>query len=248
LLEALGVPYFVNFAANLGLTLRSPNDLSLALGTEEVTLSEMVSAYAALDNNGLRPDPRVILRIYDKTHNNWMENPPVLKPALSPATAFVITQMLKDVLIYGTAKSLNGFAQERPSAGKTGTTDDYRDAWFIGYTPQLITGVWVGYDKPRPGGKGFTGGAVCAPIWGRFMRSALAEKPILHFTRPEGVVSVLINPKTGCLAGPGDALSREEFYIAGTQPVEYCNKPGEEFRPLPPPPPITNGPNSKVNP
>ncbi|HMK65934.1 MAG TPA: PBP1A family penicillin-binding protein [Thermodesulfobacteriota bacterium] len=241
LLESIGVPYFVSFAANLGLNFRSSNDLSLALGTEEVSLSEMVSAYTALANNGVRSDPRVIIRIYDKTHNTWMENPPMLKPALSPATAFVTTQMLRDVLVYGTAKSLNSFSQERPSAGKTGTTDDYRDAWFIGYTPQLITGVWVGYDKPRPGGKGFTGGAICAPIWGRFMRSALAEKPAMPFSRPDSVVSVVINPKTGCLAGPGDAGGREEFYLAGTQPIEYCNKPGEDLRPPTPPPAMLNG-------
>ena len=98
----------------------------------------------------------------------------MVTPVLSPATAFVTTQMMKDVMSYGTAKNLKKFSQERPAAGKTGTTDDYRDAWFVGYTPQLITGVWVGYDKPKPGGKGFTGGAVSAPIWGRFMRGALA--------------------------------------------------------------------------
>jgi 1A family penicillin-binding protein len=248
LLESIGVPYFLNFAANLGLNFRSPNDLSLALGTEEVTLGEMVSAYSSLANNGVRSDPRVIIRIYDKTRNTWLENPPVLKPALSPATAFVTTQMLRDVLTYGTAKSLNSFSQERPSAGKTGTTDDYRDAWFIGYTPQLITGVWAGYDKPRPGGRGFTGGAICAPIWGRFMRSALAEKPIIAFSRPDNVVSVVINPKTGCLAGPGDSGGREEFYLAGTQPIEYCNKVGEDFKPLPLPPAMNNNATPRANP
>jgi membrane carboxypeptidase/penicillin-binding protein len=130
--------------------------------------------------------------------------------------------MLKDVMIYGTAKSLEKFSKERPSAGKTGTTDDYRDAWFIGYTPQVITGVWVGYDKPRPGGKGFTGGAVSAPVWGRFMRSVLAGRPVVDFPKPDTVVSVSIDPATGCLATPNCPVKREEFYIAGTQPTVYC--------------------------
>jgi membrane carboxypeptidase/penicillin-binding protein len=130
--------------------------------------------------------------------------------------------MLKDVMNYGTAKSLEKFGRERPSAGKTGTTDDYRDAWFIGYTPQLITGVWVGYDKPRPGGKGFTGGAVAAPIWGHFMRSVLVARPAADFPKPEEVVSVAIDPATGYLATSACPAQRQEFYLEGTEPTEYC--------------------------
>ena len=145
--------------------------------------------------------------------------------------------MLKDVLIYGTAKSLHGFSRERPAAGKTGTTDDYRDAWFIGYTPQLITGVWAGYDKPKPMGRGFTGGAICAPIWGRFMRSALADKPAVDFPKPDSVVSVLIDPTTGDLATPDCPKKREEFYVAGTQPTVYCpNHGGLDLAPASPAP------------
>ena len=143
--------------------------------------------------------------------------------------------MLKDVLDYGTAKSLHGFSRERPAAGKTGTTDDYRDAWFIGYTPQLITGVWAGYDKPKPMGQGFTGGSVSAPIWGRFMRSALAEKPAVDFPKPDSVVSVLIDPATGDLAAPDCPKKQEEFYIAGTEPTVYCPDHGERKSPLPSP-------------
>jgi membrane carboxypeptidase/penicillin-binding protein len=165
---------------------------------------------------------------------------------LSPAIAYVTTSMLKDVLIYGTAKSLHGFSRERPAAGKTGTTDDYRDAWFVGYTPQLITGVWAGYDKPKPMGKGFTGGAICAPIWGRFMLQALASKPVDDFPKPDSVVSVQIDPVTGNLATPDCPKKREEFYVAGTEPTVYCAKHGgEDFTPALPSPapglPPTNG-------
>ena len=237
LLEAIGVPDFVRFAGTLGLSLRSPNDLSLALGTDEVTLSDLMLAYAPLANGGARPEPRTIIRICERYRNIWTEIPLAVNPVLSPAIAYVTTSMLKDVLIYGTAKSLHGFSQERPAAGKTGTTDDYRDAWFIGYTPQLITGVWAGYDKPKPMGRGFTGGAICAPIWGRFMRSALADKPAVDFPKPDSVISVLIDPATGDLATPDCPKKREEFYVAGTQPTVYCpNHGGRDLAPVSPAP------------
>jgi len=227
LLSSLGVPSFVNFADNLGLPLRSPADLSLALGTQEVTLSELVSAYTPLADGGLHAEPRTIIRIFERSRRAWNEIPPAVRPVLSPATAYVTTQMMKDVLVYGTAKNLKKFSAERPAAGKTGTTDDYKDAWFVGYTPQLITGVWVGYDKPKPGGRGFTGGAISAPIWGRFMRSALAGKPAVDFPKPDNVLSVAIDPATGYLAGPDALQRREEFFIAGTEPTQYSSGPGD---------------------
>ena len=235
LLEAIGVPDFVRFAGTMGLPLRSPNDLSLALGTDEVTMSDLMLAYAPLANGGARPEPRAIIRIYERYRNNWMEIPPAVNPVLSPAIAYVTTSMLKDVLVYGTAKSLRGFSREHPTAGKTGTTDDYRDAWFIGYTPQMITGVWAGYDKPKPMGKGFTGGAICAPIWERFMRSALADKPAVEFPKPDSVLSVLIDPTTGNLATPNCPKKHEEFYVTGTQPTMFCpNHGGADLAPVSP--------------
>jgi penicillin-binding protein 2D len=225
LLDSVGVPNFVNYAAKMGVPLRG-RDLSLALGTEEVTLNELVAAYTPFANSGMRAEPRTIVRIYDRSRRSWTEFPTAVTPAISPATSFVITQMLKDVMTYGTAKSLKKFNMERPSAGKTGTTNDYRDAWFVGYTPQLIAGVWVGYDKPRPGGKGFTGGAVSAPIWGRFMRSALAGKPAVDFPKPDNVITVAIDPTTAMLAAPDCPTKKEEFFIAGTEPTQYCTKHG----------------------
>lgn len=226
LLEAVGVPYFVDFAGKVGLPLRKENGLSLALGTDEVTLNDLALSYAPLANGGNRPEARTIIRVYDSKRRSWLENPPVTSPVLSPAVAYVTTQMLKDVLTYGTAKSLKKFSQAHPSAGKTGTTDNYRDAWFVGYTPNVITGVWVGYDKPRSGGKGFTGGAVAAPIWERFMRKAVVVKPATDFTRPDTVVSVVIDPATGYLATADCPVTRDEFYIAGTEPAEYCPRHG----------------------
>ena len=246
LLESIGVPYFVDFARKLGIALQPQNNLSLALGTEEVTLKDLVLAYTPLATGGSRPESRTIIRIYDHNRRSWAETPAAVTPVLAPATAFVTTQMLKDVMIYGTAKGLKEFSQERPSAGKTGTTDDYRDAWFIGYTPQVITGIWVGFDQPRPGGKGFTGGAVAAPIWGRFMRQALAARPAVDFPKPETVVSVSIDPATGFLATTDCPATRDEFYITETQPTEYCPKHGGEARkPSPPPLPPPDAPSQQ---
>lgn len=233
LLEDIGVRDFVAFAGNLGLPLREPNDLSLALGTDEVTLIELMLAYCPLATGGERPEPRTIIRIYDRGRSMWTEIPPVTAPVLSAAVACVTTSMLKDVLVYGTAKSLRGFSQVHPAAGKTGTTDDYRDAWFIGYTPRMITGIWTGYDKPTPMGAGFTGGAICAPVWGQFMRTALADKAALDFAKPDSVVSVLIDSETGDLATADCPAKREEFYIAGTEPTVYC--PSHAKADLPPP-------------
>jgi membrane carboxypeptidase/penicillin-binding protein len=225
LLENVGTATFADVALKLGLTLRA-RDLSLALGTEEVTLGELVTAYAPLANGGSRPEPRTIIRVYDRNRRSWTENPPALTPVLPPAIAYITTQMMKDVLTTGTARSLKKFSQERPAAGKTGTTNDYRDAWFVGYTPQMVTGIWVGYDKPKPGGKGFTGGAVAAPIWGRFMRQALAGKPVMDFTKPDEVTIRSIDPTTGFLATAACPEKRDEFYIIGTEPTEYCLKHG----------------------
>lgn len=226
LLDEVGIPYFVDFTGKMGLPLRAENGLSLALGTDEVTLNDLVQAYTPLATGGVRSEARVIIRVYDRNRRAWSENPPAVTPVLSPASSYVTTQMLKDVMIYGTAKGLKKFSQAHPSAGKTGTTDDYRDAWFIGYTPQVITGVWVGYDKPRPGGKGFTGGAVAAPIWEKFMRKAVAARPAADFPKPDTIVSVSIDPETGYLATPDCPKKRDEFYITGTEPTEYCPKHG----------------------
>jgi 1A family penicillin-binding protein len=221
-LEAVGVPKFVDFAGRMGLALRAQSGLSLALGTDEVTLKDLVQAYTPLAAGGQRAEARTIVRIWDRRSRTSTEVPPALTPVLDPAAAFVTTQMLKDVLVYGTAKSLRPFSEEHPSAGKTGTTDAYMDAWFVGYTPSLITGVWVGYDQPRSLGRGFTGGAVAAPIWERFMTKAVAARPVVDFPKPETVVTASIDPASGLLATEGCPKRLEEYYTAGTEPTGYC--------------------------
>lgn len=248
LLDSIGVPYFLDFAARMGLHLRTPNDLSLALGTDDVTLHDLVLAYTPLASGGMLPQTRTIIRIYDHNRKAWIDNSqPAAVPVLSPGVAYVTTNMLQDVMVYGTAKSLRRFSQERPAAGKTGTTDDYRDAWFVGYTPQVITGVWVGYDKPKPGGKGFTGGVVAAPIWEKFMRQALATKPAAEFTKPDNVIAVSIDPATGYLAAPGCPEKVTELFMEGTEPVEYCPEHRGNLLPEAPPP-LTAPPEDQPQP
>jgi len=226
LLQAVGVPYFVDFAGRMGLALHAQNGLALALGAEEVTLDGLVQAYTPLAADGVRAGARTILRVRDARRNTWTETPAALDQVLDPAVAFVTTQMLKDVLTYGTAKSLRGFAREHPAAGKTGTTDDYQDAWFVGYTPQLITGVWVGYDQPRSGGSGFTGGLAAAPIWERFMRKAVGPGPASDFPRPDRVVEVAIDPATGTRATEQSPKRQNEFFLAGTEPQDPAQDGG----------------------
>ncbi len=232
LLEAIGVPYFVDFAGKLGLPLRAESGLSLALGADDVTLSDLVQAYTPLAAGGSRATARTILRIHDRRTGAWTDIPPTVTPGFTPAAAFVTTQMMKDVLTYGTAKSLKKFSQTRPAAGKTGTTEEYRDAWFIGYTPQLITGVWVGWDQPRSGGRGFTGGTAAAPIWERFMTRALAGKPVVDFTQPDTVVAVAIDPATGAVAAEDDPKKQEEYYIVGTEPKPAGEPPAAVAAPV----------------
>lgn len=227
-LEAVGVPAFVEFAGKMGLTLHAQNGLSLALGTEEVTLKDLVQSYTPLPTGGNRAEARTILRFYDRRLKTWSENPPITTPVLAPAAAFITTQMLKDVMTYGTAKGLKRFSEAHPSAGKTGTTDNYKDAWFVGYTPNLLTGIWVGNDRPKSGGKGFTGGAIAAPIWESFMNKAVAMRPAEDFARPETVVSLLIDPTTGLPSREECPQKQEEFFIAGTEPVEFCTTHGGE--------------------
>lgn len=233
-LDHIGLTPFLDLTTRVGLPQNPQNGLSLALGTDEVTLGSLVQAYTPFAAGGQRAEARTILRIYDRARRTATDLPPVITSELSPEVAFITTQMLKDVLTYGTAKGLRRFSETHPCAGKTGTTDNYMDAWFVGYTPSLVTGVWLGHDQPRSEGKGFTGGAAAAPIWGAFMAKALASRPGGDFLQPEGVLTLAIDAETGLPARSGCPKVQDEYYVAGTEPVEPCALHGGE--PLQPPP------------
>ncbi|HEX3030752.1 MAG TPA: penicillin-binding protein 1A, partial [Bacillota bacterium] len=185
----------IEYARKLGITSSLRPYLSLVLGTSEVTPLEMASAYGGFATQGNISKPLMVIKIVDKSGRILEENKTQVSQALDPKTAYIITDMLKSVLNPGgTAGSLSNTIN-RPAAGKTGTTQNYRDAWFVGYTPELSTAIYIGYDIPRSTGQ--TGGGLAAPIWGQFINEALANTPASDFTQPGGLVRVKICSDTG---------------------------------------------------
>lgn len=195
LLESITVPVAVEYSRKVGLTPPAQPGLSYALGTDEVTLHDLTRAYIPFAAEGQQPNIRTMISIRNFNDSTYKEQPFNKEQVIAPHVAYQVTDVLKDVLMYGTAKGLKRFQSAHPAAGKTGTTNDYRDAWFIGYTPRLVTGVWVGYDQPRPGGRGFTGGAIAAPIWEQFMRGAVQQYPAKNFVTPPPVPENPLLPK-----------------------------------------------------
>lgn len=223
-IEEIGPMRAIDYARRLGITSPLINTLSLALGSSDVTLMEMVTAFSALDAGGIKTTPYGIIRVEDKDGRVLEENNPVEEEALSPQTCFVMTNMLRGVVERGTGQYARNLG--RPAAGKTGTTNDFSDAWFMGYTPQLAAGVWVGYDDHTTLGDKITGGRIACPIWTNFMKDALKGEPALNFKPPEGIVFALINPKTGLLAQSSTPGAYLESFIKGTEPKDYY--PAEE--------------------
>src|SRR3989338_1870103 len=194
LLQSMGIKHGLEYARRLGIKSYLTPDLSLALGTSGVTLHELTSAYGVFTNRGIKTEPMAIKSITDKDGNLLEENRPREERVISEELAFITTNILQSVVQEGTgwrAKALG-----RPVAGKTGTTNNYMDAWFLGYTPDLIAGVWVGMDKDEPIGKNETGARAANPIWVRFMEKALKGMPVKNFQIPTGVVFTKIDKKT----------------------------------------------------
>jgi penicillin-binding protein 1A len=210
----------IETARNLGIDTPLMDSYTLALGANDVILEQMVSAFAVFASGGIKTEPYVITRILDKDGKVLEEHSPRQKEVLSPQTCFVLTNMLKAVVEKGSAWYAKNLG--RPCAGKTGTTNDCSDAWFVGFTPQLVTGVWVGYDdRLMPLGDRITGGVLACPIWTKFMKKALEEYPVLNFKQPEGIEWALIDPNTGFLAlstTPGIFL---EAFKQGSAPTQY---------------------------
>jgi penicillin-binding protein 1A len=226
LLADLGVMAVQEIATRAGLTLPPPEklDFSLALGTATVTPLEIANAYATFASGGLVGTPRTVLAFGDE-----QVPMPELKQAIRPETAYVMVSMLKSVVEMGTARSAAP-KLHRPAAGKTGTTDEQRDAWFVGFTPQLLAAVWVGFDERRTLGRGEEGAHAALPIWTELMVKALAGKPVTDFAQPPGIVVTRIDPATGLLPAPGSE-GIEEVFLDGTAPTEIAPPPGEEGNP-----------------
>ena len=219
LLQEIGIDYAADYAINMGIASPLSRNLSMALGTSALTLQEIVRAFGVLANEGKKAEPYFISKIVDRTGNIFEEHEPVIQQVIDSKVAFITTSILQDAVQRGTGagvKSIN-----RPVAGKTGTTDDLKDAWFVGYTPSLVAGVWVGFDDGTPLGRREVGGLAAAPIWLYFMERSLINKPIEDFPVPEGMITAKIDPKTGMLAKPlsGDAIT--EYFLDGTAPADY---------------------------
>jgi penicillin-binding protein 1A len=214
--ERIGLRRTIDVARRMGVESPLGENLSLALGTSELSLLELTSAYGTLANQGQWLHPTVVRYVLDAQGKLLEENVPEPKQVLTPELAFVATQMLKGTIERGTGVAARALG--RPAAAKTGTTNDYSNAWFIGFTPQLATGVWVGYDRPRSLGKDETGSRVAVPIWTTFMQAALAGMPAEDFPIPEKVVLVPVDlDRAGTCSRP--ALMA---FVIGTEPSQIC--------------------------
>ncbi len=229
-LEEIGIRQGLEVAGRMGIsTFRwegRTNDLGLATAigglTEGVRLLDMVQAYGVLASGGVRVEPVAVTRVVDRYGNVLYEARPHKQVVLSDAVAYLVTDMLKDVIKAGTGRRAE---IGRPAAGKTGTTDDYADAWFIGYTPDLVAGVWMGYrdeQTPMTRPQRVVGGTYPAQIWNLVMRGAHEGLPPRDFERPRNIVEVEISTKSGKLPSrlTPPQFIRTELFIRGTEPTE----------------------------
>ena len=226
LISELGVDPVVEFARRAGISGDLPENLTLALGTGEVSPIELANAYATLASGGLAGEPVLVERVEDREGKVLEEARPQLRPAVSPALAYVLTELLQAVVGEGTARAAQALG--RPTAAKTGTTSDGRDAWFAGYTNELVAVSWVGYDDHRPLGRGETGGRTALPAWLSFMKAAHQGLPVRDFPMPDGVERVAIDRATGLLAADGapEDGTVVTAFVSGTAPTEQAVAPG----------------------
>ena len=216
-MEQLGPSQVINYARRLGLESPLPPYLAVALGAAEATLSEMTSAFAVFPNQGVRMRPYSIQKVTDREGNVLEENRPEPRDAIRADTAFVMTNLLRGVVQRGTA--IKAAALNWPIGGKTGTTDDYTDAWFIGFDPDITIGVWVGLDQKKPIGHNQTGAEAALPIWIEIMKAWIgdrSEPP--KFEPPGNIVFVSVDKSSGGAADETTPGAISEAFIAGTEP------------------------------
>ena len=221
LLEKIGIQETIEYAGKFGIRNLNPY-LSLALGSSDMTLYELASVYAVFANHGVRIGPVSIRTITDSNGQIIYTNDALPEQLMKPETAFLVTNLLKGVIEHGTAWKARELG--RPAAGKTGTTNNYRDAWFVGYTASLLAGVWVGYDDHRSIGMKETGAKAALPIWIDFMKIAHADLEPEDFSAPEGIIFRNIDPHSGLLSTETCKQSIREAFIAGTEPKKYCEE------------------------
>jgi penicillin-binding protein 1A len=220
LMDALGPKQVIAYARRFGLSAPLPPYLSVAIGSAEETLIEMTSAYSTFPNQGVRMTPYSILKVTDRQGNVLEENRPEPKDAIRADTAFVMVNLLRGVVQRGTAAQAGSI--NWPIAGKTGTTDDYTDAWFIGFDPDITVGVWVGYDQKKTLGRGMEGSRAALPIWIDIMKAYIDHRTdVPKFEPPSNIVFVSVDRDSGAAVDAGAPGSISEAFIAGTQPGSF---------------------------
>jgi len=223
ILKDIGIDYSIDYARKLGITSHINHDLSIALGSSGLSLLEIVNAYSVFSNLGYLIEPVFITKIYNRDGLLLETSKLIRKKVIDMSTAYIMTNILESVVQSGTGWRIK--ALKRPVAGKTGTTNNLFDAWFLGYTPRYTTGVWVGLDQEAPLGKSETGSRAASPIWLDFMQNALEGKPARTFNVPEGIVFAKIDAKTGLLPIKESEKTIFECFKEGTIPTEYTPKP-----------------------
>jgi penicillin-binding protein 1A len=214
----------VSFARELGITSELDPSLALALGASEVSPLELTNAYATFAAGGRWAPPRLISRIEGPDGRDVRlpdAEPP--RDVMSAAEAYLITNMLTSVVQEGTARAAQSL--NRPAAGKTGTSNEARDAWFVGYTPSTVAGVWVGFDDNRPLGRRESGGRAALPVWVDVIAARERGQPAVDFPMPSGVVTARIDPVSGLLAYEGLEGAVDEVFLEGTAPTEVARPP-----------------------
>jgi penicillin-binding protein 1A len=220
LFQKIGIDETIRFAKKLGIKTPLTPVPSLALGSADLTLLELTSAYAVFAGHGVRSEPGSILMVTDSTGRGLYVSDSVPEQVITPEIAYLVTNLLRGVIERGTGWKARELG--RPAAGKTGTTNDYHDAWFIGYTPGLVAGVWVGYDDHRSIGPKETGSRAALPIWLEFMKKACSDREPEEFVVPAGVIFRQVDPRTGLLSTEQCRNSIREAFLPGTEPRQYC--------------------------
>ena len=220
----VGLDSVVGTARRMGISSPVPLVPPIAIGAADVSPLELTAAYTTFANLGGYSAPRVITLVQDAGGTPIYESPlPVMAPALDARVAFQVTSILQDAVAHGTGTSARraGLPRELPVAGKTGTTNDNADVWFVGFTPNLVAGVWLGFDAPRSIARGAFGGTLAAPIWGEFASAVYQQRPVpAPWSVPQGLVAVRVRRADGRYA-PGDTtnLTVDEYFIEGTEPT-----------------------------
>jgi len=224
LILSVGPLAAINFAHKLGIKSHLENVYSIALGSCDVTLREMTNAFATLAAGGVRAEPIAITKILDRDGGMLEENPVYREEVLSPQNSYVITNMLESALNEGTGRSCRYLGFMEPAAGKTGTTNQCTNGWFVGFTTELCVGVWTGFEQNRTMGRGMYGGKVSLPTWVDIMKAHYRDHGGEPFPEPPGIVRRVICEESGLLATSNCEHLRREIFIEGTEPRRKCDR------------------------